>query len=57
MLPDEQDEHAEIEAGPEGAGDPGGEQLAWILHEPGIEQPACQTAEPSTGARLAHAGW
>ena len=55
-MPDEQDEQPEIEAGPEGAADCGGEQLASILHERGIEQPACQTAEPY-GERLAHAGW
>jgi hypothetical protein len=57
VLADQHDEHAEIEAGAEGAGDSGGEQLAGILHEPGLEQPACQTVEPRTAARLAHAGW
>ena len=45
VTPDEQDEHPEIEAGPEGTGDSRSEQLARILHELGIEQPACQTAE------------
>jgi hypothetical protein len=44
MVSDEQDEHRDIDAGPEGAADSGGEQLAWILHERVIQQPACQEA-------------
>ena len=43
-MPDQEDEQAEIENGPDDASESGGYQRPWSLHERRKEQPACQAA-------------